>query len=190
MATATKKTVTRRIPKASIQPAPAAKVNTVVNKKFPPSSTENFFTAEINNRDFSIGGIEKIMPTIIDSNDDFQLPTDDDSYEISINQGKGNKFREISMFVDGFPHCCGICVIGSFNFGTSQWSKEEVRTILDGIVTSKETRGITLQITTAQGRTCKVVAAALATSSCWTAVKTFKNKNSGNEVTIWVSNNE
>lgn len=187
MATIPKKPVTRRIPKANVEPAPAAKVTPIkaLTKAKATSVVKPLYTIDVGNYDEKSTYLEGVASTIY-GHSRFAFPDDGENITIHIISPNNKNFE---FLLSGFPNCCGVCVMGGFTLDRD-FPAQDLTTILDDLVSHPDTKGKTMQITTAQRATCLRMAEALSKCKYWTAVKTFKNKNSGNEVTIWVSNNE
>lgn len=95
-----------------------------------------------------------------------------------------------------FPRCCGASVLGEFSFGhkltPANWIKmePEIMEIINTVPQLKVNQGRTLTCTTATSTPSDYLGKALAKCNFWTAVKSWKNPNSANTVTLWVSNNK
>lgn len=187
MATTTKKPVTRRIPKANVEPAPAAKVTPIkaLTKAKGASISKTLYTIDVDNYGEKSASLEGVASTIY-GHSRFEFPESGEDLLILILAPNNKQFEYL---LSGFPNCCGVCVMGGFTLDRD-FPAQDLTTILDDLVSHPDVKGQTMQITTAQNATCLKMAASLSKCKYWTAVKTFKNQNSGNYVTIWVSNNE
>lgn len=87
-----------------------------------------------------------------------------------------------------FANCCGAYEIGSFQIMPS-FPDKALLEVMDTIANFDT--GTTYMCTTnGKKGTQKKLENVLAKSKMWTAVKKFKNSNSSNMVTIWISNND
>lgn len=109
-----------------------------------------------------------------------------DSFSITINN-KNKAYNNLMIATEALPFCCGIREIGELNISKTTDVKD-VKTLFDTLVTL--TKGNTYIVNTNGNASSKLVDAALATSSLWTLVKTFKNSNSGSTIKMWISNND
>lgn len=186
MATAIKKTVTRRIrkPEATIIATGVTPIKALTKAKA-VSLPKTLYKVDVDDYEEKITPLEGVVSSIY-THSRFEFPDEGDNTNIQI-LSPNNKLFE--FLLSGFPNCCGLAVIGGFTL-TKDFPAQELTTILDGFVSNPHAKGKTMQITTAENSTCLRMAAALSKCKYWTAVKTFKNQNSGNNVTIWVSNNE
>lgn len=89
--------------------------------------------------------------------------------------------------------CCGLIEIGELEISgppagkTSTAFLKAFSDLINELINVKE--GNTLMLTT-NGRDSSVYfEKVLSKSESWTAIKSFRNSNSGNTVTIWISNN-
>ncbi len=97
----------------------------------------------------------------------------------------------ITFQLETLPHCCGIHEIGDLSTDINNNNKSKA---LKGLVevldtTASEYTGNTLILNTNGKANSLIFDEALAKCKYWTLVKTFKNKNSGNTIKMWVTNN-
>lgn len=111
--------------------------------------------------------------------------TDEASYEICIiTEGS---CKEFSFETCTLPNCCGVLELGSFSMDKGMPEKELVK-ILDVIAIKKNKTTI---ITTNGKDHSIIMEKALAISSYFTLVKSFKNSGvNGSLIKVWLSNNE
>ena len=89
--------------------------------------------------------------------------------------------------------CCGLLEIGNLEISGSSTGKSSAAflkafsDLMNELVNIKE--GNSLMLTTNGKNSSVYFEKVLAKSESWTAIKSFKNSNSGNTVTIWISNN-
>ncbi len=84
--------------------------------------------------------------------------------------------------------CCGIRDLGELSI-SSNFPIPTATKILDSFIKNSH-KGYTFTMSTNGIGQNKTFELALAKCEYWTKIKTFKNANSGNMVTLWVSNNE
>jgi len=89
--------------------------------------------------------------------------------------------------VERVPYCCGILEIGDIKVDKN-FNIPELTKFLD-LITNQE-KGITLMINTNGKADCIIFEKALAKCKNWICVKSFKNANSNNIISMWVSKNE
>jgi hypothetical protein len=185
MATAAKKVVTRRVQKPVALATSVTPIKKLTKGDTKTKPSVPIYIIDIDG-DEKRSILEEVSNTIL-THENFCKPEEGDSIPIGIRDQ--NLRENLCFLLTGFPHCCGVSIIGEFTLQEG-FSIENASKILTDFASHKDMKGHTLQITTAQSCNCLRMAKALAMSSRWQAVKTFKNQNSGNFVTIWVSNNE
>jgi hypothetical protein len=99
-----------------------------------------------------------------------------------------NKEKIFYIEITQLPGCCGVYVLN--NYSLRAGFERILVEFFDEFVSNSRHYGITFQITTAENVVCKMMESILSKCKNWTAVKKFKNANSGRIVTIWVSNND
>ncbi len=106
--------------------------------------------------------------------------------------GRDRDEKIFNFVVQRLPHCCTVREIGNITFGgnTTSFEAEPLRKILDSLLKNSP-EGYTFITNLSTGKASnRVLHAALERSSNWTAVKSFESGNSGNQLTIWMSNND
>lgn len=186
MATTPKKTVTRRIRKseATIIATGVTPIKALTKAKI-VSLPKTLYSIDVDDYGQKFTPLEAVVSSIY-THSRFNFPDDGENINIQV-LSPNNKIFEFSL--SGFPNCCGLAVIGGFTL-TKDFPAQDLTTILDDLVSHPDASGKTMQITTAENSACLRMATALSKCKCWTAVKTFNNQNSGNNVTLWVSNNK
>lgn len=139
------------------------------------------FTLDTNSDTLTGENIARLLESALENDGD---ALEDGGY-IIINHGKAKIF---SIESSTLPGCCGVMVLNDYTV-LPDFEKMLIE-FFDEIATNSKHIGITFQITTAQASSCIVLAGILSKCKNWTAVKTFKNANSGRNVTIWISNND
>jgi hypothetical protein len=113
--------------------------------------------------------------------DDFDIEID---YYETIEQVRGARRKQISFNGVSLLHCCGIIELGNIHITEGN---NKVLEVLHALVTNYP--GITFMINTNGRDSSKRMEEALVKSDVFVKIKSFKNANSGNTVTIWLSNN-
>jgi len=95
--------------------------------------------------------------------------------------------KRFGFYVEQLPYCCGILELGDLT-AHKDIHIPDVTKFLD-LITNQE-KGITLMINTNGKADCIIFEKALAKCKNWICVKQFKNANSNNIISMWVSKNE
>lgn len=146
---------------------------------------------------YTINGYQGLTVQEILENDEFDAEFSS-SDQLVFKQVKG---LQLSFDVGELNHCCGALLLGSFSIACIPdshkkkiWAElqPEMIELFNGLPQLLSNKGLTLTCTTTSEKDSpsKLVGHVLEKCSFWTAVKTWKNKNSGNLITLWVSNNE
>lgn len=158
-------------------------VKKVVVKKTTKNDKEKLY--KFNNREFS--SVSSLINSILNEFESDDLQTD---IQIKFN----NKILEFELSQNIF--CCGLIELGGlklYNINQNRISNLDSTSeklfldIMNEIVNLKE--GNTLMLTTNGTGYSLHFEKVLSKSNSWTDVKKFKNSNSNNNVTIWISNN-
>jgi hypothetical protein len=145
-----------------------------------PSKKEDVFEVCTSADDYEGNNVLTLLKQCLKENDIIH----DESY---INIRK-NKEKIFEIEINQLPGCCGVFVLSDYLL---IGGFEKILTeFFDEFVNNSRHEGLTFQITTAESVVCKMMESILSKCKNWTAVKKFKNANSGRIVTIWVSNND
>jgi len=94
--------------------------------------------------------------------------------------------KKLNFDTSTLAYCCGITELGNFRINVNI-KIEDLTKFFDLLVAGITNH--TLIINTNGIDDSKTLETALVKCKNWTAVKKFKNSNSGNMITIWISNN-
>ncbi len=142
---------------------------TIVNNYYPQYSC--------NNSDYSVSLLSCI--------DDEEIEAEE-QFIIKIKNSKILESR-LSFDVNDLPNCCGVRECGNLSMSTNL-PLTTATEILDGFVS--KFKGITFIATTNGSGNNLLYEKAFIKCKYWTLVKSFKNKNTGRIIKVWVSNND
>lgn len=108
---------------------------------------------------------------------------DHDSYRIDFISDK-NEQSEFNFEINEFPGCCGLNVVNDLSIRDG-FPQNGFNTIMKNMLSAGETITIT---TNGKGNNI-IMEEYLTRCKLFTKVKRFRNPNSSNIITIWVSNN-
>lgn len=145
-------------------------VNTKVKNLILPK-TGNY---KDNHTDKSYSDIESLIQ-------DLQYLDVGERYDFNFSQ------KRFGFYVEQLPCCCGILEIGELK-AAGDVNIPDVTKFLDLIVNQQ--KGITYMINTNGKGDSIIFEKALAKCKNWICVKSFKNANSNNIISMWVSKNE
>ena len=164
-----------------------------VTKKVPLKKSTSKVLYRFNNRDHhSVSSlIDSIMGYIEEDNENnMDLEDDGLEFEIFIN----NKNLKFVLSKNRF--CCGLLEIGGLSFtlinsntikALDADTEKLFADLMDELINIRD--GNTLMLTTNGKDISLHFEKVLSKSDSWTAIKSYRNSNSGNIVTIWISNN-
>ena len=92
---------------------------------------------------------------------------------------------EISFECNDLPHCCGIFEFGELNI-SGNFPLKQFKELFSNIIENDP--GKTFMINTNGRDDSKIFETLLSKTNLFTPVKKFKSGNSGNIITIWISN--
>lgn len=152
-----------------------ATITKITNKKVASPKKKIEPTYRNNNNNFECICVEELLS---DLNDDF------DFEYASVDVELDNK--TVSFETTGLKNCCGVIELGNLECQNTV-KLDDLAEFLDGIVSIGG--GLTFMINTVSSGSCATFEKALAKCKYFTKVKSFKNPNSGNIITTWLSNN-
>lgn len=126
------------------------------------------------------------LNSIIQTSKDIIEDNGDTRFDIKIKLSE-NKIANINFNLVEHEFCCGVIDIGNLN-STGNTPIKELTKILDNFASNNKGKTYTAYTSTSESN--KRYALAFAGCAYWTLVKTWKNSNTGNEIKMWVSNND
>ncbi len=140
------------------------------------------FPRYINNDTDQVDAIENIILETIFDWDSGRA----EDYQIELELSK-SRFTTLEFSLQQLPFCCGIIEMGALECDKS-FPINELTKILDLFI--QKHKGITFIINTNNRDSSILFEKALPKCKYWTLVKTFKNANSNNIISTYISNNE